>query len=390
MCPDCGREHEVELLCSKYVVSCEGTEGALEARQLPPAPSPVGQNLGSFRVERQIGEGAMGTVFLARHAVIGSAVAAKVLRPRLAEHPRLVERFYAEARAVSMVGHENIVKVFDMGVSESGLHYMLMELLEGETLSQLPVPAPPSVAIPILTQVCDALEAAHRVGVVHMDIKPGNVILVRRRRSFAVKVLDFGAARLLSEAAGGTLEGMVVGTPAYMPPEQWRKEAADGRSDVYGLGVTAYWLATGRLPFFAGSVREMFLAHRDLIPRPPHEVSPRVGREWSDAIMRALAKRKEDRFASAAELGAALRRILRRRRVSPLTPSGPLPSYVSSTTSFDRHAPTSQILTCGTAGPLPLTFGPTQTATCLPSDPSLAGCASCSMPFTSVAPAKAA
>jgi serine/threonine protein kinase len=329
MCPECGAEHEPDLICSRDVFSVEGTQGAVEARALPPPPPLIGQDVGSFAIEKQIGSGAMGTVFLARHKVIGGVVAAKILKPRLADSPMLVERFYAEARAVNLVGHQNIVKVFDMGKTPSGLFYMLMELLDGEPLSQLPAPAPTSVLVPVVAQICDALDAAHKVGVVHMDVKPANVFVLRRRRALSIKVLDFGAARLLSGAAGENAEGLMVGTPGFMPPEQWRREGVDGRSDVYAVGVTAYRLATGQLPFRGCSVRELVRAHLGNIPKPPHELNERLPRELSELILRALAKRKEDRFASAAEMAAAFRRVLRRRRgaAAPLA----LPLSVSST-----------------------------------------------------------
>lgn len=278
----------------------------------------IGRTVGSFRIIEQLGSGATGSVFLACHPLIGSKVAVKFLHPRLCSNPQLVAQFQDEARAVNVVGHPNIISIFDMGVSPPSDLYLVMEYLEGRPLSSLRGPVPASVAVPILAQVCDALEAAHRVGVVHRDVKPDNVFLLRRGRSNFVKLLDFGAAQLRrAPRRGGVGEsGLVMGSPPYMPPEQWLGGPIDGRTDVYALGVTAYLLATGRLPFETRCVplAQIFRRHRDELPPPPAQVNPGVPRALSEAIVRALAKRPEDRFSSAGELGAALRAVLSRRK----------------------------------------------------------------------------
>lgn len=318
-CAECRSEHEPDFLCPVDVRSCEETVGAREAGGLPPPLVAPGQMLGSFRLERRIGGGAMGSVFLARHSVIGSKVAVKVLKPELTSQREQVERFFSEARAVNLVGHEHIVKIFDMNAVPPRLYYFLMEYLEGRPLSSFPVPLPAAVAIPILAQICEALEAAHRAGVVHLDVKPDNVFLTRRKgRTHQVKVLDFGAARFLSASAAARPK-LVVGTPAFMAPEQFLGGEVDGRSDIYALGASAYLLATGRLPFELGNSQAMSRAHREQQPREPRELNPTIPRAFSQAILTAMAKRREDRFESAAELGRAFRAVLRRRRGAVLS-----------------------------------------------------------------------
>jgi serine/threonine protein kinase len=184
----------------------------------------VGTTLGSFKISRVIGRGGMGTVYLGEHAIIGSRVAIKVLQERLASDEGLVARFYAEARAVNLIGHENIVNIFDMNVVPPHRYYLVMEFLEGKPLNHLMTqPVPAAVSIPILTQVCDALQAAHEAGVVHRDLKPENIFLIRRGKlENFVKVLDFGLAKLLDTTRSNTLTaaGLIVGTPEFMSPEQ--------------------------------------------------------------------------------------------------------------------------------------------------------------------------
>ena len=274
--------------------------------------------LGDFRIVRQIGSGAMGTVYLAEHRVIGSRVAVKLLKPSLASNPELVEQFYDEARAVNRVGHPGIVRIFDLKLVPPASYVLVMEYLEGRPLTALTDrPVPVATAMPILAQICDALEAAHQVGVVHRDVKSDNVFLVRRGRREMVKLLDFGAVRLQGALGGESRRPgkIVLGTPAFMPPEQWRNEGIDGRSDVYAMGVLAFRLTTGKLPF---DIRgkppaEAFKLHRDKAPPDPRSLNSGIPEKVAEAILRALQKKQEDRFQSAAEMGAALRRSVATR-----------------------------------------------------------------------------
>ena len=276
----------------------------------------IGTTIGSFKIVRRLGKGGMGTVYQGEQTVIGSKVAVKVLHPHLASNHGLVQRFYAEARAVNLIGHENIVSIFDMNVVPPSRYYLIMEYLEGKPLtSLLKGPVQASVAIPILTQVCDALQAAHSHGVVHRDLKPENIFLIKRgRNEHFVKILDFGIAKLYAQEEGHNLSetaaGMLVGTPEYMSPEQCTGAAVDGRADVYALGIISYLLATGRLPFSGGGLTSLLLAHREQVPPTPHDVNPKVPVPWSSTIMQALAKRPQDRFQDAGEMRDALERAL--------------------------------------------------------------------------------
>jgi len=305
----------------------------------------IGTTVGSFRIVRRLGKGGMGTVYLAEQTVIGSKVAVKILHAHLASTPSLVQRFYAEARAVNLIGHENIVSIFDMNVVPPHQYYLIMEYLEGKPLTSLlggPVSA--EVAIPILTQVCDALQAAHSRGVVHRDLKPENIFLIRRGRTeHFVKILDFGIAKLYGQGEdrkpGETAAGMLVGTPEYMSPEQCTGTAVDGRADVYALGVISYLLAVGHLPFTAVGLTALLMAHREQVPPAPHDVNPKVPVPWSSATMRALAKRPQDRFQDAGELRDALEHVLEstRSRQGSARAQIPTPDPASTTPLLTPH-----------------------------------------------------
>ncbi|WP_434384849.1 protein kinase domain-containing protein [Melittangium boletus] len=284
----------------------------------------LGSCLGSFRLTRKLDQGGMGTVYLGEHVGIGSRVAIKVLHPRLATSPQVLRRFHTEARAVNLIGHENIVNVIDIH-PEPPRPYLVMEYLEGEPLSALLARGPvhPEVAIALLAQVCDALEATHARGIVHRDLKPENLFLVRRGQGPAfVKVLDFGIAKLLDTEERGTdtAEGTIIGSADYMSPEQSRGEAVDGRSDLYALGVIAYRLVTGRPPFEEKSLTALLLAHQSRTPESPSRVRPDVPAALSHVILRALAKEPDNRYPSASTLRGALQVAL----AQGLAASGPV------------------------------------------------------------------
>ncbi len=350
-CPICGQEHAADAPCSTIVRPASGTRVAelpLEAAPpvaaapaangtpgphasaaeaapfavtgVPGPPPPMGppndaadpmlgQTVGSFKIVKVIGRGGMGTVYLGEQTVIGSKVAVKILHDHLATNPGLVHRFYAEARAVNLIGHENIVNIFDMNVIPPRRYYLIMELLEGKPLNvALKGPMDPKLAVPILAQVCDALDSAHEHGVVHRDLKPENIYLVRRgRNENFVKILDFGIAKLFaSDSSEQTAAGMIVGTPEYMAPEQCTSQPVDGRTDIYSLGVIAYLLLSGKLPFQGGGVAGLLIAHQSQIPKPIHVVNPSVPIALSEVVMKALSKAPADRYQHASEFATAL------------------------------------------------------------------------------------
>ncbi|KFE71882.1 serine/threonine-protein kinase [Hyalangium minutum] len=311
----------------------------------PKVPTPVtekkdpliGTVVGSFRLIRKLGGGGMGTVYLGEHTLIGSKVAVKFLHEHFASNEALVQRFLAEARSVNLIGHENIINIFDMSLLPPRRHYLVMEYLEGSPLSSMTgSPQPPSVIVPILTQVCDALQAAHLNGVVHRDLKPENIFLVRHDRTpHFVKVLDFGIAKLLDGAhsPGQTSMGTIIGTPEYMAPEQWAGKGVDGRTDLYALGIISYELLTGRTPFPKGGLGSLLHAHLQELPPAPHELTPSVPLPLSQLVMRAMAKRPEDRFRTAAEMRTALEQALAGQAPAPLPSlATPAPAPVPAAT----------------------------------------------------------
>jgi len=318
-CELCLSEHTDDVLCGNVFLTLSGLvtiEGA--PPQPPPPPTPaaetpvdlVGQMIGPYRVVRRLGSGGMGTVYQAEQTRIGARVALKVLHPHLSQDEDLRARFYAEAKTVNVVGHPNIVRIFDINEAPGGLHYFVMEYLEGEPLSQLPRPLEPGLLTHLLGEACEALEAAHSAGVVHRDLKPDNLFVVRRESAQrpSLKVLDFGVAKARGPLTHPrlTAAGMVLGTPAYMAPEQWTGQLVDGRADIYALGVTAYLMATGRLPYPRGQVAEIVLSPTAPMPMAPHLLNPRIPVGISEAILNALARRPSERFARAADFKQAL------------------------------------------------------------------------------------
>ncbi len=285
----------------------------------------VGATVGSFRIVRQLGRGGMGTVYLAEHPVIGSKVAIKFLHEAMASSAEIVGRFYDEAKAVNLIGHENIVGIFDLSVLPPARYYIVMEYLEGETLAALVRrgPVEPKAAIDILLQLCDALHCAHGRGVVHRDLKPDNVFLLKRRgKAHFVKLVDFGIAKLRDAPTGShTAAGMIVGTPEYMAPEQCDNRSIDARTDVYALGVMAYEIAAGRLPFSGHSIAQLLLAHLNEPPPPPRRVNPALHPQLEAAILRALEKDPEARWSDMAAFGDALTAALDAMSAAALSPT---------------------------------------------------------------------
>jgi tRNA A-37 threonylcarbamoyl transferase component Bud32/predicted methyltransferase len=310
------------------------------------APVTVGSVLGAYRIEARLGEGAMGQVFRATHTALSRVVAIKMLKPEVAADPALTERFFAEARAVNIIRHENIVECTDLVHDPSGRSYIVMELLEGRTLGaaareagRMPVPR----AARIMAQIADAIGAAHGKGIIHRDLKPENVFLIQRAGSADyVKVLDFGIARLRPEVDGttATQTGAPSGTPAYMSPEQVRGNPAVPASDIYALGVIAFQLVTGRLPFEQKAMSAMLAAQLEQ-PAPRADALATVSTAFADAIDRALAKDPAKRPADMA----AFRRALLVAAGLPTDPVRPAPIDLeaSTTTGVRKPAPVERV-----------------------------------------------
>ncbi len=276
----------------------------------------VGRVLGDrYRVLSRLGQGGMGSIYLAEHVTLGKRMAVKVLRPEYSHDAELVDRFQHEARAASQIGQENIVEVFDFGHTPEGEAYFVMEALDGESLARIlhrDGALPLARAVPIFLQICRALGAAHQRGIVHRDLKPENVFILRRNDgSDFVKVLDFGIAKGpgAPEAKRLTRVGSIIGTPEYMSPEQASANAIDHRSDVYAFGVLAYETLTGILPFDGDTPLATLMKHQSDPPLPPRRLRPELPVEVEQIVLRALVKRPEGRQQSMEELAGELTRL---------------------------------------------------------------------------------
>lgn len=276
---------------------------------------------GRYRIEKQIGEGGMGVVFLARHMVIEKAVAIKVLRAEVAEDEAVVKRFVQEARAASRIGHPNIIDVTDFGTTADGLTYQVMEFLEGQTLAALLIEErtlPLTRALAIVAQMARALGAAHDKGIIHRDLKPENVFLMSRDgRDDFVKIVDFGIAKVQppdgdSDQPRLTRIGTVFGTPEYMSPEQASgRNDVDLRADIYALGIILYEMLCGRVPL-RGDTTVRTLAMQMLDEPPPiREAYPEVEitPEQEAVIMRALSKKRSERHSTMGDFLNALEEV---------------------------------------------------------------------------------
>jgi len=270
---------------------------------LPPTPM-VG---GKYRLGRLIGEGGMGAVYEAEHTGLGVRVAVKLLNEVFVTDPSAMSRFRREARAAAAIRHPNIVEVTDTGSDEEGVPFIVMELLEGESLSALlrrEKVLPPMVAATVTTQILSGLAAAHDKSVIHRDLKPGNILLARREDGTCqVKILDFGISKFRSEVTQDvTAIGAVIGTPRFMAPEQARGQTdLDHRVDIYAVGVLLYRMLTGKLPFAAKSHEEIIHHILTGTVKPPREIRPDLPEALEQIVMKAMASDRDHRYQSARE-----------------------------------------------------------------------------------------
>ncbi len=270
------------------------------------------RSLGRYRLKRRLASGGMGDVWVAYHPSLKRDVAVKILKlDHLERSQSALARFEREARATAELAHPNTIRVFDYGVTEDGLWYYVMELLEGETLAQHVDrlgPLPPSRAIHIIGQAARALGEAHERGIVHRDVKPENLFLTSLggEHDF-VKVIDFGIAKLESVDGTMTGAGWVMGTPAYMSPEVAMGDSADARSDVYALGQVLYFLLCGRPAFQGDNVAALVFAQvNEKVVPPSYFLGRQLPTDLEAVVLRALQKEPGERFANAAEFALAL------------------------------------------------------------------------------------
>jgi serine/threonine-protein kinase len=316
----------------------------------------LGHNIGNYRLDKILGRGGMGTVYFGEHIYIKKPVAVKVLHPQFARYQEAIHRFLREARAATAINHPNIVDVTDFGILPEGPVYFVMEYLEGKSLEDL-IEKEGAVelhrALNIANQIALALDAAHAVGVIHRDLKPDNIMLLKRpgRRDLVrmqpnqtwitereesydfVKVLDFGIAKVLvqDELLAETVQGAVFGTPEYMSPEAARGEDVDHRADVYSLGVILFDMLCGRPPFEAPQSSEVLAMHIHQAPPLAREFAPHreITEMAEGVILKAMQKdpsrRYQDMIEFRRDLEGAYGTIVYRRHGGPapgLTPRG--------------------------------------------------------------------
>lgn len=300
-CTSCGS------WASAHEIVCRADRGLLESVQ---DDARTGGTVGAWLVGELLGEGGMGSVFAAQHALIGRNAAIKVLRRSLGTSGAMVDRFIAEARAASRLRHPSIVAIDDFGVLADGRPYLVMELLRGESLHErMERSLPASAALRIVHAVATALVAAHGQGVVHHDLKPSNVMLVRGSTDAAprIKLVDFGAASVRQGSVFTTTGEHLYGTPHYMSPERIRGDVGDERSDLYSLGIVLYETLAGRPPFDLLSSDEVFAAQLDAEPPPLERPVPEAVR---CILARALEKDPAARYGSAGDMLEDLERAI--------------------------------------------------------------------------------
>ena len=351
LCPRCGNPNDNARFCRHCGLEMQmpqppaaETERLAVANTTPSLSHPGGtpdlltnRTLDQrYYLEARLGAGGMGVVYRARRLMIGDIVAVKVLHSDLAAEAQAVERFRREAQAAALLKHPNLVTIYDFGVTPDRLVYFVMELVAGMNLRNIirdQGPLPPATAAEIVSQVCAALDEAHRQGVVHRDLKPENVIVQNTPTGLNVKVLDFGIANLCELTTSRlTPSGSVMGTPQYMSPEQCQGEALDGRSDIYSLGVILYEMLTGCVPFDSPTPTAIAIKHVNQPPPPLRAFQPHLSPAVEVVVLRALAKQREARTqtagALAQELFAAITNV---PGATPLTAqSSPTPVYVSA------------------------------------------------------------
>jgi serine/threonine protein kinase len=267
-----------------------------------------------YQVMKKLGEGGMSYVYLAKEISTGETVAIKVLSPRLASDKSSVERLRREAGLAMRLDHPNVCRILRLGESEDGLIYLVMPFLKGELLSDREVRGGPMdipLSVTLLKQMCAGLHYAHELQIIHRDLKPENVMLVPDDGGGVERavVMDFGLAkerRADPAIAKLTATGIILGTPEFMSPEQIRGKTLDARSDIYALGIVAYEMLTGKLPFQGRNAQEMMIARLRSQPVPIRQYRPDVPEPVEKALTKALQTNPDDRFTTAIEFGDAL------------------------------------------------------------------------------------
>lgn len=308
-CPTCGRNYTLGIeVCPEDHTPLEA-DPTVSAKNADPLLGQILDN--KYRIEARLGAGGMGTVYRALHLLIDRPVAVKVLNQRFVEDEAAQTRFRREAKAAGRLQHANAVTVTDFGQTSDGYVYIVMELLQGQTLRDVlarDAPLEVARAVSFMMQVSAAVAAAHEAGIIHRDLKPANIFIVQRADVPAlVKVLDFGIAKLASESFEEgdketlTAVGAMIGTPRYMSPEQCNGAELTPAADVYSLGVILYEMLTGTVPFSGSTPLAIAIKHAGELPRDPREINASIPGELAQLVLHALEKQPEDRPQNASE-----------------------------------------------------------------------------------------
>ncbi len=354
-CPHCGAPSDNKRFCTQCGMELLKTQSAAEPVADPASGQPAvpqqpvittdaltGRTLDQkYYLESKLGAGGMGTVYCARRLLIGDKVAVKVLRPDQVADPQAVKRFRREAQTAARLKHPNVVTIYDFGVSGDSLIYLVMELVEGDSLRQLierEGTLPEDFVTEIVRQTCAALDEAHRQGVVHRDINPENVLVQTTSSGARVKVLDFGIAALRDITASRlTRTGGIVGTPHYMSPEHCLGEKLDGRSDIYSLGIVMFEMLTGVAPFDSTTPTAIVIQQVNQAPPPLRTLNPGVSPAVEAVVLRALEKRREARPQTAGDLAQEL--IAAVNQTAVISPRSTAPTLPSNPTLATEPAP---------------------------------------------------
>ena len=374
-CPACHKTYPIDY----YVCPADQT-GLQSAHELQPGM--IIRN--KYEILGRLGIGGMGVVYRGRHLTFNEFCAIKIVNDAIAGDANFLQRFQTEAVVTRKLRHPNAVRVDDFDYTDDGRPFIVMELVEGKNIGEIlheegPLRVPRAVRVAM--QAARALGVAHKLGIVHRDIKPGNIILATDQQDQeTAKVLDFGIAKLLESAGdakpGMTMTGMMVGTPLYMSPEQFMGKKAgddiDGRTDIYSLGVVLYQMVTARLPFEGDTLYSLMMQHMEGNPRPPHELVPELNipESLSRVILKAIDKSRDKRFQTAEEFIAGLDQAESDQatnvpRASAVVETEPAPNAQPS----NHEAVKKQITNVAPVGPLQVGTQQTQTSQVAPSPP---------------------
>jgi tetratricopeptide (TPR) repeat protein len=322
-CPKCQIDNpDNQRFCGECATPLQTSKdiGVTKTLETPVEKYPRGYTFADrYKIIEKLGIGGMGAVYRVEDTNIDQDIALKLIKPEIASDRKTIERFQNELKTTRMISHRNVCRMFDLNESE-GTYYITMEYVSGEDLKsfirrsgKLDIPK----AISIAKEVCEGLAEAHRLGVVHRDLKPSNIMIDKDGES---RIMDFGIARSL-RTKGVTGEGIIIGTPEYMSPEQAEAKEVDNRSDIYSFGVILYEMVTGQLPFEGDTPLSIAMKHKGELPKDPKEINTQIPEDLNSVIMRCLEKDKEKRYQSAGEVRSELTNIEKgiptKERVSP-------------------------------------------------------------------------